>query len=152
MEYKTNQTLAQLIKQSTILAKFHAKVQNLEQIDQAVKAHLESDLARNCKVANLRNGTLILSTTSPSWNHQIRFLRFELLSKLRSNKEWCGLKAIETKVNLLPNFESYSQEQLQKTNMKKLSTDNANLIIQATKNIKSEKLINALVKLAKHTK
>lgn len=92
------QCIADVINKSNDLSKFIKQINQLSKINQAVKQYLEPMLANQCQVANLRNGTLILTTSSSIWGHQLRFQEMALLSALRATQEWCGLKAIQSRV------------------------------------------------------
>ena len=131
------------------LRKFVAKVDQLKQIHQLISTKLEPSLADHCQVANLRDGTLILATTSPAWNHKLRFSAMDLLSALRADPRWSGLKAIEVRVDYLPQLENTSATKSKKR--VSLSTNNAEYLRQAADNISCEKLSNALKKLAKNS-
>ena len=81
--------------------KLLAKIELVKQLNQFIAAHLEPSLAAQCRVANLRDGILILSTTSPAWKHKLRFAALELLSSLRVNPRWSYLKSIEVRIDYI---------------------------------------------------
>lgn len=152
MQYKTHYTcraVTSLLRSTPDLQKFVDKLEQLEHMNRYIAAHLEPGLAENCQVANLRDGSLILSTTSPAWHHKLRFATMDLLSTLRANPLWSGLKSIEVRVDYIPlthhdtptNFKTPSA----------ISAQNAKLLRQTATHISNEKLANAITKLARHS-
>lgn len=142
MQYKT----LDLLQTVPDLRKFVSKLDQLKQINNFVSSKLEPILARNCRVANLRDGSLILSTTSPAWNHKLRFIALDLLSALRSNPAWSGLKSIEVRVDYLPINEHNTTTNLKKPSLP--SVHNAKLMQEIANNITCKKLSESLNKLA----
>lgn len=152
MQYKTHYTcraVTSLLRSTPDLQKFVDKLEQLEHINRYIADHLEPGLADNCQVANLRDGSLVLSTTSPAWHHKLRFVTMDLLSTLRANPLWSGLKSIEVRVDYLPpthhdtptNFKTPSS----------ISAQNAKLLRQTATHIRNEKLAQALTRLARHS-
>lgn len=97
MGYQKN-SLTDILATSTTLSQIVKKVDQLAKLNRAVLKKLDPTLAQQCRVANLRDGVLILTTSSPIWGHQLRFSEIELLSSLRSVPEWCALKSIKTHI------------------------------------------------------
>ena len=91
-----------LLQTAPNLYKLLDKLEQLNLLNSFVVAHLEPSLAAQCRVANLRDGILILSTTSPAWKHKLRFATLDLLSALRAHPKWSSLKAIEVRIDYLP--------------------------------------------------
>jgi hypothetical protein len=146
MQRKTNQSFTNLLHEAPDLQKFVAKVEHLEKINQIIASKLDPNLAENCQVANLRDGILILSTTSPAWNHKLRFSTLDLLSALRSDPRLSGLKGIEIKVDYLPQTENTRAPNSKARPA--ISATSAKYIHQAAENISNERLAAALRKLA----
>lgn len=143
---KTYKTLSNLLLDTPELCNFVGKLDVLQQISAHIYSHLEPSLASQCRVANLRDGTLILSTTSPAWNHKLRYSALDILSSLRANPQWSGLKSIEVRVDYLPENESMSS-----TNLKSrlgISSHNAQLLLDTAQQVSDNKLADALRKLA----
>lgn len=63
----------------------------LSQLNQRVSGLLDADLARNCQVANVRDGRMIFACTSPGSATRLRMLSNELLENLHA----AGLEEIE---------------------------------------------------------
>lgn len=91
----------EILSISPILREIVCKVEQLAKLNRQVLNKLEPQLAKHCRVANLKDGILILTTQSPTWGHQLRFASSDLLSALRAEPEWCGLKSI--KIHVRPN-------------------------------------------------
>lgn len=147
MQYKFDHSFAGLLQSNSDLRNFVAKVEHLEQINQIIASKLEPSLANNCRVANLRDGTLILATTSPAWNHKLRFSSLDLLTALRADPRWSGLKSIEIRVDYLPNTQSASPPEPRKRIP--ISKASVEIIKDAAKNISNHKLATALDRLSK---
>lgn len=142
MQYKK---LSQLLHSAPDLSKFIAKLGQLEQISHYVAATMEPVMSSQCRVANLRDGTLILSTTSPAWNHKLRFMTVDLLSALRKNPAWCGLKSIEVRVDYLPNTKPNNAPTKKQLS---ISTYNAKLIAETANGVTCVNLAKSLERLA----
>lgn len=97
MKYE-NQSMAALLTTSPGLRPLVEKINDLAKLNRIVLKNLDPSLAPHCCVSNLRDGILILTTSSPTWGHQLRFSSMTLLNKLRENPQWAGLKSIQTLV------------------------------------------------------
>ncbi len=146
MQYKTHKSFANLLAGTHELRNFTAKIDHLKQMNEIISSKLEPALASHCHVANLRDGTLVLATTSPAWNHKLRFSALDLLSSLRADPRWSGLKSIEVRVDYLPSTETTSPPK--RNRPLTLSADNAQLIKQAADNILDPNLAAAMRRLA----
>jgi len=149
MQYKTHQSFASLLTKAADLRKITAKLEQLEQISQVIASKLDTSLVNNCKVSNLRDGTLILSTNSPAWNHKLRFSSLDLLSTLRSDPRWSGLKSIEVLVDYLPQLEGSQSTIITKT--RPMSQASAVVITEAADNISCKPLAEVLKRIAKRS-
>ena len=148
MQYKTHQSFTNLLHQTAELRSFVTKIEQLEQINQIVTSKLDPSLSEHCQVANLRDGILILATTSPAWNHKLRFSSLDLLSSLRSDPRWSGLKSIEIRVDYLPLLDKNDLRRPRTS--RHISAASALAIKQSADNIACNKLAAALQKLVKH--
>lgn len=102
MKHNTIRSINYLLQNSPTIAKLYNKLQQLEQLNTIVANFLPPKIAKQCTVSNLRDGILILTTTSPIWNHQINFLKMDLLDKLRrSDPIWISIKSISVKTAYL---------------------------------------------------
>ncbi len=144
-----NQSLSNVLQTAPTLRTFVTKLEQLAQINFAIANHLQASMANHCKVANLRDGALVLSTSSPAWHHKLRFSSMEILSLLRRDPRWSGLKSIEVRVDYLPNIESQASN-IQQPKTKPISAANRLLIQQTASHLTNHKLAEALRKLAHH--
>ena len=147
MQYKTNQSFSKVLSEDPTLSKLLTKLENLEEINQLIASKLDSSLLNNCKVSNLRDGTLILSTNSPVWNHKLRFQSLDLLSALRADPRWSGLKAIEIRVDYIPQLEHSTSTDLFKP--KPLSAASAKTISELADSVAFKPLAAVLKRLSK---
>lgn len=74
------------------------KAELLNNLNQHVKQILNGPVAQELKVANLRQGVLVIETTSAAWAARINFQKSALLTQLQ-NETLPMLTAIEVKVN-----------------------------------------------------
>jgi hypothetical protein len=146
----SKQFLADIVAKSPDLSRFIQKIEQLSKLNQAIKTHLDPMLARQCQVANLRNGMLILTTTSSIWGHQLRFQEMELLSHLRTHPEWCGLTSVQSKV--VPAMPTLRASKFEYTGFSKpyLSIISAHTLKQTAETIIHPRLQAALLRLATH--
>jgi len=102
MKYISIHSINALLQNSPTITNIRNKLQQLKQLNKIVTKLLPPALSCHATVANLRDGILILTTTSPVWNHQINFLKMDLLDKLRiSDPAWAGISSILVKTNYI---------------------------------------------------
>lgn len=132
------------------------KTEHLNKLNRLVQSKLDPTLSAHCRVANLRDGILVLTTSSPAFGHLLRFKSIDLLSALRAEPQWCGLKSIQTRVcpehpltlAALPLVQSNAKEQALGSMGPSLSVQSAELLKNTANNIQSPRLRHALLKLA----
>lgn len=147
MHYKPNHSLSDLLYSSPSLGGFTSKLEQLQELNQLVASQLEASLQPHCRVANLRDGKLILTTTSPTWNHKLRFCSLDLLSSLRKDPRWAGLTGIEVKVDYLPITNNHTTKISQKP--KSISQQAAISLATAAEGIKDQRLADAILQLSR---
>lgn len=151
MKHNTIFSINSLLQNSPIIAQLYNKLNQLEQLNKIITNFLPPMLAKNCRASNLRDGILILTTTGPVWNHQINFLKIDLLNKLRSNPEWAGLASISIKTEYLSecltNTEHKAPKKLQNFTISKENIEIINNL--ANNEISHQPLASALKQLAK---
>ena len=160
MKYTSINSINALLQNSPTITNIRNKLQQLQQLNKIVTKLLPPILSRYVSVANLRDGILILTTTSPVWNHQINFLKMDLLDKLRvSDPAWAGIGSILVKTNyLIEELAIYqpnpTEINIQNTNnnpkKNSMSAKNADIINNIANNeISYKPLAMALQKLTK---
>ncbi|ABE53656.1 conserved hypothetical protein [Shewanella denitrificans OS217] len=95
---KPPQDLSNLVHQFGKLPEMAEKAELLNNLNQHVKQILNGPVAQELKVANLRQGVLVIETTSAAWAARINFQKSALLTQLQ-NETLPMLTAIEVKVN-----------------------------------------------------
>jgi hypothetical protein len=140
-------TMVDILTRSPVLANIIYKVDQLAKLNRIVLKKLDSELARHCRVSNLREGILILTTSSPTTGHLLRFSEIDLLIALRTDPAFCHLKSIKTQVR--PPEPDYfpSRKVLPKPS---LSSKGAEILRTTALAIASPSLKKALLRLAKH--
>jgi hypothetical protein len=76
------------------------KLDELEKLQIFVKTQIEPPLNEHCRVANYRDGCLILTVDSAAFATRLRYEIPDLLEKLRSVPRFCGLKTIEFSIKI----------------------------------------------------
>ena len=95
---KPPQDLSKLLHQSGPMPDLAEKAELLLHLNQYVKQMLSGPVTEQLKVANLRQGILVIETTSAAWAARINFQKGKLLQQLRA-ETLPMLTAIEVKVN-----------------------------------------------------
>jgi|SRR5690606_377200 len=139
-----NLTVNKLIERAHEIASLHEKVhQFLDPID-----------ASHVKVGQYYQGILILLADSPSFASKLRYSVPNLLSNLRQQSEWCGLKSIEIKVRSFNENEHLKLDEQEHTIDIQISSETAyklrDLSDMLGDDADSEKLKEALTRLARH--
>lgn len=121
------QPLTHCLGNTPLLVTVQQKIIQLRQLNQALQALLPLPLPRWCRVANYRQGILVIETASASWLLRLRYEQMRLLSALRQQL-LPALAAIEFRIN--PNFETSghpapSQHLLRPMACKPISTHSA---------------------------
>lgn len=102
MKYSSIQHINILLQSSPMMNDIRSKLQELEQLNQAVTKLLPSPMSNYCSVANFRDGVLILTTKGPTWRNQVEFSKMDLLDQLRkSNARWAGIGSIKVTIDYL---------------------------------------------------
>lgn len=133
-----------ILTRSPTLQSMVNKAESLIKLNQAVLKKLGPNLSPHCRVTNLRDGILILTTPSPAWGHTLRFSELELLSTLRAYPEWCGLKAIQSRVRPLETSLRKISVGLPAPFMSKLSAEHIQAIAQQITDPKLQKALQRL--------
>ncbi|WP_434358398.1 DciA family protein [Parasalinivibrio latis] len=70
----------------------------ISRLNKALHGCLPGDAANHCRIANFRDGILVIEAESPSWGMRLNFERINLISALRAGP-LPSLMSIEVKVN-----------------------------------------------------
>ncbi|CAM3479672.1 DUF721 domain-containing protein [Shewanella violacea] len=108
--------LSQLLHQQGELPNIAEKAELLLHLNHYVKQVLTGPVSQQLKVANLRQGVLVIETTTAAWAVRINFQKAKILQQLQA-ETLPMLSAIEVKVN--PSLFMYAIKP--KTNNNKIS-------------------------------
>ncbi|MCH1920671.1 DciA family protein [Shewanella sp. A3A] len=95
---KLPQHLSQLMHQSGALPELTERAELLLYLDKTVKAMLSGPVCAQLTVANFRQNTLVIETSTAVWAARLNFQKAHLLQQLQS-EALPMLTAIEVKVN-----------------------------------------------------
>lgn len=95
---KSPQDLSNLLHGAGKLPELAEKAELLNNLNHYVKQIIDGPVAEQLKVANLRQGVLVIETTSAAWAARINFQKPKLLRQLQA-ETLPMLTAIEVKVN-----------------------------------------------------
>ena len=121
------------------------RARKLARFEQAVLRLLPADLGAHCRVLNLKNETLVLSTTTPAWAGRLRFAVPELLTQLKCQHHM-EIRQVELKIHPEAN-----ENQAVKRNTMKMSLNSAELLANTARSIDHPELQEALYRLAAKT-
>lgn len=117
----------------------------LQRVTLALKRHLGEPLAAHCRVANVRDGVLILQADSPVWAAKLRFLAPAVLRHLAHEFHWREVGG--TRVRVRPRDRvrhSVSR------GPRRLSAATAKLLKAVGEETDSAELRDALLRLSRH--
>jgi hypothetical protein len=150
MTQDSQQAITHVLQQdSKVLETLLFKLKQLKQLQQIVAEYLEPKLSTHCQVANLTSNCLIIITDSAIWATQFRFQIPSLLPKLQQHPQFYYLKNILCKIRLATT-EQGGREPVQPV-IERLSSETAQIILDAAKLIKHSPLKNIMQKIAKNT-
>lgn len=144
-QHNLHHSLIDILTTSNTLNTLVNKASALNKLNQALLEKLDPALSPHCRVTNLRDGILILTTPSPAWGYKLRFAEMELLSTLRKEPEWCGLKSIQSRVRPLLQQDPYLKQQFPAP---VLSKQSACHLLNTANGIECPKLRQSLLKLS----
>lgn len=82
-------TVGQLIQTATAMAAFNKQL----------TAWLEPELVPHCLISHIENGIVNLVTDASAWATRLRFASPQLLSKIRAEPKWSGIKSIKIRIS-----------------------------------------------------
>ena len=81
------------------LPRLIAQAERLQRASQVLRAHLEAPLSEHCRVANIKDGSVVMHADSPAWAAKLRFHVAGMLERLNKEKSFGALRAIRIKVS-----------------------------------------------------
>ena len=144
---RSEKSIAQLLgKNSGKMAKVLGQINQIS----ALQAYITTYFAEHCKqtvqVANLRQGVLILSVSNASLATQLRYQSMALLSELRQQAAWAGIRSIKFIVASQRGTTNYKLAKTKRTPL--VSKPNAAMLKQTALTIKNPKLRKQLLRLS----
>jgi len=134
--------LQEVFKQANMLGNIHAKLQQLNQLNELWQHAVPALLAQNSCVANWREGCLVIELKSAAWATRLQYLIPELIERLQQHAELKNLTAIDWYIQPSTNLPAATPPTLT------LSAQQAQLLQDTAEHIDNEMLKAALQKLA----
>ena len=129
------------VAECVALDKLAKRARALDQLDEKLRHHLSDALARECRLADLRNGRLVYLATSPAWATRLRMHQATLLAEARA-ASGDAVELLIVKVAALPIVSPKPDRS------KPLSTTVASHLRSAAKTLKDPELQALYLKLA----
>ncbi|NUF27630.1 MULTISPECIES: DUF721 domain-containing protein [Gilliamella] len=145
--------LSSILSQESCLSEIKDRTFALSKLSNIVNELLPSLLKQQCRVANYRQGVLVLEVSSASWLTRLKYEQSNLISEIRKNI-LPSLSSIQYQIN--PNISTkLSQCHCQVSKLSLLSsvmTPKSAMFLYALAENAPDKLKKQLIKLANHAK
>lgn len=132
----------------SVLAFIQKKVQQLTKLNKIWQAEISNDLEEHTRIANFRDGYLIVECDSAAWATRLRYILPDITQKLLKHPDLRDLTHIEW--NIQPLFHTPNAQLSPLPPL--LSSASAALLKNAAGNIHVKPLQEALLRIAKHEK
>ncbi|MCO6552548.1 MAG: DUF721 domain-containing protein [Gilliamella sp.] len=153
MRYNEPQMLTSILTQASSLSKIQDRTNALCSLAKVVYDLLPSPLNQQCRVANYRQGVLILEVSSACWLTRLKYEQSNLISEIRKNI-LPSLSSIQYQIN--PDISvrwSQSNYQSDKSSLaSSVMTQKSAMFLSALAENAPDKLKKQLIKLANHAK
>lgn len=146
-----NMQMNKLLKRpSRQLAGLLDTIDDLKVLSGVVMEHLDSAYADHYRLANYRQGELVLTTHSTAWATRMRYLIPELLKKLQEEPVFEALKSISCRVDLVMDAKAWALlEEPSPTVRLRLTSQTRSLLKRVAESLHSSELKKAFLRLAK---
>jgi len=142
-------TIASLIKKGGgTLQQLVDQALHLKALNEGLRQHLDSEIAKQCKVINLEQGCLTIAATNGNYATLLRYQTGELLSALRKIKGFHGLASI--KVQVAPISKPLVKKEDPPVS-RKLTPEEAQTLLATAVTLDNEEIKKALAQLAENT-
>jgi hypothetical protein len=143
-------TLAGILQQDPqgVLAYIQNKVTQLKKLNQIWHVEISADLAEHTRVANFREGYLIVECDSAAWATRLRYLLPDITANLLKHPDLRDLTHIEWSIQ--PQFHATSSQHSKIA--PPISSASAQLLKHAADNITVKSLQEALLRISKNQK
>ena len=132
----------------SVLAFIQKKVQQLTKLNQIWQSEICIDLAEHTRVANFRDGYLIIECDGAAWATRLRYTLPDITQKLLKHADLRDLTHIEWSIQ--PQFHAPNTQLSQLPPV--LSSASAKLLKNAADTIQVKPLQEALLRIARHEK
>lgn len=130
----------------SVLAFIQNKVQQLTKLNQIWQVEILTELSEHTRVANFRDGYLIIECDSAAWATRLRYTLPDITQNLLKHPDLRDLTHIEW--NIQPLFHTSNTKLSQPPPL--LSSASAELLKNAADNIKAKSLQEALLRISKY--
>ncbi|MFQ5488044.1 MAG: DUF721 domain-containing protein [Gammaproteobacteria bacterium] len=124
------------------------RCEQLKQLDRLVRKHLPEALREHCRVANLRDGELVLQTESPAWSAMLRYQLPSLLKRLQAVDGIPPLHHI--RLTVMPASGAVQLRRQQPVMPLRMAPATALLIATLAESLEDAALRASLLRLARH--
>ncbi|MDF7670546.1 DciA family protein [Orbaceae bacterium ESL0721] len=144
------QILVSILDHADGLSQIHKQTIALAKLTRMVKTLLPSPLNEHCRVANYRQGLLILEVSSASWLSRLKYEQSDLILGIRQ-KLLPALSSIQYKINPDLTHKPVVNKQPTESLSSKMTLQSAFYLHMLAEHA-PEKLKKQLIKLANHAK
>ncbi|MFQ1016362.1 DUF721 domain-containing protein [Gilliamella sp. Occ3-1] len=153
MRYNEPQMLTSILAQNFSLSKIQDRTNALNSLAKVVNDLLQSPMNQQCRVANYRQGVMILEVSTASWLTRLKYEQSNLISEIRKNI-LPSLSSIQYQIN--PDISvrwSHNNYQSDKSSLvSSVITQKSAMFLYALAENAPDKLKKQLIKLANHAK
>ncbi|WP_411614497.1 DUF721 domain-containing protein [Gilliamella sp. BG4] len=145
--------LTSILAQNFSLSKIQDRTNALNSLAKVVNDLLQSPMNQQCRVANYRQGVMILEVSTASWLTRLKYEQSNLISEIRKNI-LPSLSSIQYQIN--PDISvrwSHNNYQSDKSSLvSSVITQKSAMFLYALAENAPDKLKKQLIKLANHAK
>ncbi|MCO6548796.1 MAG: DUF721 domain-containing protein [Gilliamella sp.] len=153
MRYNEPQMLTSILAQNFSLSKIQDRTNALNSLAKVVNDLLPSPMNQQCRVANYRQGVIILEVSTAGWLTRLKYEQSNLISEIRKNI-LPSLSSIQYQIN--PDISvrwSHNNYQSDKSSLvSSVITQKSAMFLYALAENAPDKLKKQLIKLANHAK
>ncbi|OCG11423.1 hypothetical protein A9G09_10835 [Gilliamella sp. wkB292] len=153
MRYNQPQILPSILSQQSWLSEIKERTFALAKLADVINELLPSPLQQHYRIANYRQGVLILEVSSANWLTRLKYEQNHLLSGIRK-KVLPSLSSIQFKINpdLLVGSSIMSDNALKSASASRILTTQSATYLYSLAESAPDKLKKQLIKLANHAK
>ena len=95
---KIPQTLQDICHGKNQVGRLIQTAEAMAEFNRQLKNWLDPELVSHCLISHIENGIINLVTDSSAWGTRLRFITPDLLSKIRAQAKWSGIKSIKIRI------------------------------------------------------